>query len=74
SIVAFIPRSWRPGFFGIPLFCFSFISVVVRAGEEVAALANHLALAINHLRAAIGAAGHHQARINLSQGRLRDDR
>ena len=35
--------------------------VVVRTGEEVAAAADQLALAVEHLRAAVGAAGHHKA-------------
>ncbi|MEY3726403.1 MAG: hypothetical protein RI971_980, partial [Chloroflexota bacterium] len=47
--------------------------VVVRTREEVAALADHLALAIDHLCAAIGAAGHHQAWINVRE-RCRGDR
>ena len=64
SIVAFMPSSCRPGFFGMPLFSLISIPlVVIRAGEEVAAAADQLALPVEHLRAAVGAARHHEAWI-----------
>jgi hypothetical protein len=45
---------------------FSLISiplVVIRTGEEVAATADQLALSVEHLRAAVGAARHHEPRV-----------